>query len=529
MNIDIDLIYDNIVKYYSIDDYDSIFKECDKILNDINSLKDIKIDIILFIYIKIKWEYYRLYDIYKIIKLLKSRNKILYRFALNIIFENNNSKLGSEIILYKKNSNKSTFIDTLIYIYYLKKNILNYKSIFNYKIYIQKIILYARNKINELNKLGNTILECKFYENFIFDIEKHIYNNSYKLLNQSSYRLFNFFITNIENNKYMMYYKYYEELLDKPTEINSYYLHYYKFIYEIRNGLHNKTPDLNELINNILSHNELDSTRFNTIILIHRLKLLISVILYCKINNRFNYDKYLLIIKNIRNRIIINKYNTNYILFIDYYIALLSKEYNNIIKYGEQIVNINNDVLLCRDKIFYIELLYAYYHEKEYDKYISFFETNKIIMYNKLINSQYYIKLILLDINYRLLNKQVTLALNLCTVPTHVSATYETLDDYNSIYKMKQLINKKIATLRSYNLRIIDNICETKGLYNEDNKIVCSICYDEVTKPDISLVECTFCNKYIGHVLCIYRWIEQLLLLNKNPSCHICSHSFMIE
>ena len=80
-------------------------------------------------------------------------------------------------------------------------------------------------------------------------------------------------------------------------------------------------------------------------------------------------------------------------------------------------------------------------------------------MYNRLNNSSYYIKLLLMDINYRLLNKQINLALNLCSViPNNININYETLDDYNTIIKLKKIINKKIMILKSYNLKIVDNI-----------------------------------------------------------------------
>lgn len=181
-----------------------------------------------------------------------------------------------------------------------------------------------------------------------------------------------------------------------------------------------------------------------------------------------------------------------------------------------------------RDNLIYLELLYAYYYLEYGDKYIQFFENNKILMYNRLTNSPYYIKLLLLDINYRLLNKQIIVALNLCSViPNHIYINYETLEDYNTINKIKKIITNKIMTIKSYNLKIINNIIDKKGLYDENNEIVCSICYDEVNNNDISLVECNNCNKYIGHILCIYKWIEQQKLLNKNPSCHICSKSFI--
>ena len=373
MNIDIDYIYNEIVKYYIIDDYDSIIKYGD--LSYFELPLNIKIDIILFIYIKVKWVYYRLYDIYKLIKLLKTRNRILYRFGLNIIFEHtHDTKLGSEIIIYKRNEIKHNFIDVLIYIHYLKRYIDDNKYSLEYKIHLQKAILYVKDKIVELRHVNN-LLECKYYDNFIKEIEKKLYNNSFDLVNNSTFGLFNYFIYNFENNKYIPCYKYYDDLLDKPNEINSNYLYYYKFIYDIKNGFvgvpnyKNRKPDFDMLVDNILSHND-KSNRFNSIIEIHKCKLLISMILYCKVNYVFNYSNYLLIIKNIRNNIKTNKYNNNYILLLDYYIALLSKDYDNLIFYGEQIINKHTDILLNRDYLIYIELLYTYYYLGYYDKYI---------------------------------------------------------------------------------------------------------------------------------------------------------------
>ena len=38
--------------------------------------------------------------------------------------------------------------------------------------------------------------------------------------------------------------------------------------------------------------------------------------------------------------------------------------------YGEQIINKHTDILLNRDYLIYIELLYTYYYLGYYDKYI---------------------------------------------------------------------------------------------------------------------------------------------------------------
>ena len=50
----------------------------------------------------------------------------------------------------------------------------------------------------------------------------------------------------------------------------------------------------------------------------------------------------------------------------------------------------------------------------------------------------------------------------------------------------------------------LDNEC---GIRDVDNKMICLFCLENIEKDKITLIQCNKCNKYIGHIYCIYKYI----------------------
>jgi hypothetical protein len=63
---------------------------------------------------------------------------------------------------------------------------------------------------------------------------------------------------------------------------------------------------------------------------------------------------------------------------------------------------------------------------------------------------------------------------------------------------------------------------DPKGLKNEDDKIVCPICYDSIEKDKVTVIECVGCHKYIGHLICVSDYIISCMKERKTAKCLLC-------
>ena len=99
------------------------------------------------------------------------------------------------------------------------------------------------------------------------------------------------------------------------------------------------------------------------------------------------------------------------------------------------------------------------------------------------------------------------------------------VSNYEKIKMMLDNLEKSKNFILSAGFNVIDEYDykeDPKGLKNEENKIVCPICYESIEKEKITVIECVKCNKYIGHLTCVSKYLK-----SKKPiSCIICRHKY---
>ena len=92
-----------------------------------------------------------------------------------------------------------------------------------------------------------------------------------------------------------------------------------------------------------------------------------------------------------------------------------------------------------------------------------------------------------------------------------------------SIDHFKYLINECVrcdTDLKMNGFSMCNNFDDHKNdnfLMDENDDIICCICYDKINLSKSTLVKCDGCNKYIGHVLCLISYIVET---GKCPHCN---------
>jgi len=56
---------------------------------------------------------------------------------------------------------------------------------------------------------------------------------------------------------------------------------------------------------------------------------------------------------------------------------------------------------------------------------------------------------------------------------------------------------------------------EEKRIVDDVGNTMCVLCFELIEKHDM-IIECMTCRKYIGHPICIFKWLES------NPTCPLC-------
>ena len=90
-----------------------------------------------------------------------------------------------------------------------------------------------------------------------------------------------------------------------------------------------------------------------------------------------------------------------------------------------------------------------------------------------------------------------------------LSAKYAALKDSISAI-IEYIKHKGFSLIEDYSLE------DPLGCFDSDEVLICSICLDEITNPKATLVLCPHCKEYVGHMLCVSKWLKT------GNSCPLC-------
>ena len=195
-------------------------------------------------------------------------------------------------------------------------------------------------------------------------------------------------------------------------------------------------------------------------------------------------------------------------------------------KYIEKSINVILKVKklnLYPNKI--IDIIILYSNMKNYKKAIEYYDMYKDCLLDKLKDNSVYVKV------YAIIIK--------CYIHTHQIQNIDDLYlllkniEFNKyFYKEKQMIEfytklikdmNYLVSHKRYNFNLIYNydlINDEKCIRDCDNKIMCMICLENIEQDKITLIECNKCNKYIGHILCVFNYITHNK--GRNIKCFNC-------
>lgn len=96
---------------------------------------------------------------------------------------------------------------------------------------------------------------------------------------------------------------------------------------------------------------------------------------------------------------------------------------------------------------------------------------------------------------------------------------------------LEQKFNAVIAgekVIKNFGLNIVEKYEESdeKGCRDETDKLVCTICYDNIEEEKITLIECPHCHKYIGHYFCITKYLSSKIKHLSDINCPLCRTEF---
>lgn len=97
----------------------------------------------------------------------------------------------------------------------------------------------------------------------------------------------------------------------------------------------------------------------------------------------------------------------------------------------------------------------------------------------------------------------------------HAPVIFTEIKKYNS---KRLYIQKLLGHLKTHGFKIVENysLDDAAGCFDSDNCLTCSICLDEILDARITLITCLDCKKYVGHALCLAKWLKT------NASCPLC-------
>lgn len=522
------------IKYYLEDDTDNMFELLKDI--DYNSL-DYSIELnqlMLYKYIIINLNY-GYYDID--IEKVREFSDIQYYILLSNTSIKSIKYYREIMISYLPRTN----LDTIFYIYYNKHKSIEGVTDIEIINNINQEILYEVQ--NELNKLENTY-----------------------------YPIYNHIVETITNNKLNNYSENPEKFIHNKRKILNYLSHYKNSrnkdglkkcidILKTSKYIRNELIEKHELYLQILQNKPINANYILEVI--GKLYSINTNILEIKIWSKYSIiqDIAYILLLLMKNSIVECKVLENYINinldsseFDEYSINYLNIIYQNFYGY---LTDINVTPEWTKREIYLHKILDVLKFSFELDKrYMAAFDLcmvyNNLKMYQEL--SDFYLKnKQFIDHFFKNNNMKIRL------YPTIINAMIEThqiesIDELNEIMKIENLENSGLDTdIARYNrfktaveqltkykeilvglgVNIVEKYDINKdenGLRDGDNKLVCPICYENIEREKITLVQCVSCKKYVGHIRCIVDYIKNQLKQGRiSVDCLNCRHKYMLR
>lgn len=191
----------------------------------------------------------------------------------------------------------------------------------------------------------------------------------------------------------------------------------------------------------------------------------------------------------------------NYLSFVGDNMALCDLMEKNIIcKKNLSVDNmIKYMILLCKLE------RYDRYEEmfEKYDKYVTSAK-------NRIGLSGYN----LARMRYFLITNQITSIFDI-DINDNKSAV---LDYSKSMAITKNKINILLSFIKSKGFKISEQyrLDDSACCFDDENSTICSICSEYIENTKVTMVECRSCKKYVGHVVCLGKWLKI------NPTCPLC-------
>ncbi len=328
----------------------------------------------------------------------------------------------------------------------------------------------------------------------------------------------------------------------KYSKISKDYINCLEYTFEILTN-ENEVYNMDKLIEHY-TNISINNTKYTSVLLGYKLLLLNKLtFIFIRNNNTKNindfkeyYDKNIVLFENCKNLLY-------YSIIASYFGKLLKHETNVSIKlqYCKNIINSLEQYIYLRKNFNHIiDLMRMYNLMKSQDKSYQIklnelYESNKdFILKNK--ESNLFIVFVNLISQVLIDSHQIKLLKELRT-----SIVYDENNSSNLIKKEFSLHKKIIQNfnntdyiIKTIGFNIVDSCdvsCDNpKCMRNEDDKIVCPICYDTIEDNKITMIECLKCNKYIGHYMCVQKYIKTKITEHKQEiHCISCREPYVID
>jgi hypothetical protein len=514
-------MHDTFIKLYIDNNTENLFEFLNSI--DYNKLDyDIEINIfILYTFIKIKYIYH-LFNNDDLLTIIKNHSEILYNELIKHISAHDIQYYNDKIILLES---KYKFEKLIIICIHNLKIIKKCISIEEKNIAIQNM----RNKC--LLIIDNDILYNKWLE-----IYCELFNTNYKFeLQHMDIRQKLIYIDRFCNtNNYNETKQILENIKNIDILIN--YINFNKIICDISTikDIYIEPLLIIELLEKIYNFNNTN---------IHDIKLGLKMIILMRLSNlliKFNKNIYFEKYKEVFQKY----YDDNIIMFDENihpkintmvnrnyfgYIINYSKNNEEIIKYSKKLVNIietSLDKQINLNDI--LDIIILLYRLNDNDKIIEIYDKYKLIISNAFINgNKNIIESLYSIIVFIFKSNNIQLIKNMKSDIEKISLVHNDikLKCFDLIKKI-EFYEKIVNDLDFIITNIKDITTDSKGLRNDKDEIICTICLDSIKFNKTAVIECKFCHKYIGHYLCICEYIIDKKNNKQQIECPTCREKY---
>lgn len=177
-----------------------------------------------------------------------------------------------------------------------------------------------------------------------------------------------------------------------------------------------------------------------------------------------------------------------------------------------------------------VDLMSVLNNLKEYNTVLEIYYKYKSILTNKMKNSSLHFKLFTVLCPALIFTHKVQTAKEFFNVIPNIHSSCEFINNTVALFeKYKKCIiqNEEIVTTFGFNIiEEYDYEQDVKGFKNSDDKIVCPICIEPIEEERITVIECKFCHKYVGHMLCVSSFIMRKIKTREKVKCIICQHEY---